>query len=74
MASIYQDERRKIERWRQVAVSIEVNAEKLGRHRGDAAATGHFGFAANSQAKKRRGYHRRLFRRPKLRAGLAPIE
>ena len=27
------DERRKLERWRQAGVSVDVIAEKLGRHR-----------------------------------------
>ncbi|BCH20784.1 hypothetical protein MesoLjLb_05690 [Mesorhizobium sp. L-8-3] len=77
------DERRKIERWRQAGVVVEVIAEKLGRHRStifreivrnkfeDAELpqlSGYFCVAANGKAKERRSSHRKLARHPELRA------
>jgi IS30 family transposase len=79
------DERRKIERWRQAGVSVDVIAEKLGRHRSTIFReiarnkfedrempdlTGYFCVAANNRAKERRSRHRKLVRHPKLRASI----
>ena len=79
------DERRKIERWRQVGISVDVIAEKLGRHRSTIFReiarnkfedrempdlTGYFCVAANSRAKDRRSRYRKLVRHPKLRASI----
>jgi IS30 family transposase len=79
------DERRKIERWRQAGVAVDVIAEKLGRHRStifreiarnkfaDAEMpelTGYFCVAANGKAKERRSRHRKLVRHPTLCASI----
>lgn len=79
------DERRKIERWRQAGASVEVIAEKLGRHRStifrelrrnrfeDAEMPelgGYFCLTAHGVAKERRSRHRKLMRHPKLRASI----
>ncbi len=79
------DERRKIERWRQAGASVEVIAEKLGRHRStifrelrrnrfeDAEMPelgGYFCHTAQSVAKERRSRHRKLSRHPNLRGSL----
>lgn len=81
------DERRKIARWRQAGVSVEVIAEKLGRHRSSIFRelrrnmfedtempdlTGYFCVTAHGMAKERRSRHRKLVRFPRLR--LAIIE
>ena len=79
------DERRKLERWRQAGVSVDVIAEKLGRHRSTIfreiarntfedrempELSGYFCVAANAKAKERRGQHRKLVRYPKLCASI----
>jgi IS30 family transposase len=79
------DERRKIERWRQAGVTVDVIAEKLGRHRSTIfreiarnrfednempEVAGYFCVAANSKAKDRRSRHRKLVRHPHLRASI----
>src|SRR5690606_5910136 len=79
------DERRKIERWRHAGVSVEIIAEKLGRHRStifrelkrnafeDAEMPelgGYFCVAANGKAKERRSRHRKLERHPTLRQSI----
>ena len=77
------DERRKIARWRQAGSSVEVIAEKLGRHRStifreiarnkfeDAEMpdlAGYFCVTAHGKAKDRRSRHRKLVRHPTLRS------
>lgn len=57
------DERRKIARWRQAGVSVDVIAEKLG-------LTGYFCVAADSKAKARRSRYRKLVRFPRLRSAI----
>lgn len=79
------DERRKIERWRQAGASVEMIAEKLGRHRSTifrelrrnrfedvemADLTGYFCVAAHGMAKERRSRHRKLVRHPQLQAAI----
>ncbi|HEU4985538.1 MAG TPA: IS30 family transposase [Rhizobiaceae bacterium] len=79
------DERRKIERWRHAGVSVEIIAEKLGRHRStifrelkrnafeDAEMpelSGYFCVAANGKATERRSRHRKLVRHPTLRQSI----
>lgn len=76
------EERRKIERWRAAGLSIDVIAEKLGRHRSTIFRelkrntftdsempdlTGYYSVAADSMAKQRRHSQRKLVRLPALR-------
>lgn len=80
------DERRKIERWRAAKVSVDLIAEKLGRHRStifrelrrntfaDAQipeAIGYFGLAADRMRRDRRSRLRKLVRLPSLAAAIA---
>lgn len=79
------DERRKIERWRQAGASVEMIAEKLGRHRSTIFRelrrnkfedvempdlTGYFCVTAHSKAKERRSRHRKLVGHPQLQAAI----
>ena len=79
------DERRKIEHWRHAGATVDVIAEKLGRHRSTIfrelarnrfedrempELTGYFCVVANSRAKERRRRHRKLVRNPKLQASI----
>ncbi|HEY4547308.1 MAG TPA: IS30 family transposase [Pedomonas sp.] len=80
------EERRKIERWLVAKISIDVMAEKLGRHRSTVfrelrrnrfhdpempSVRGYFGVAADTLAKKQRRYDRRkLARFPGLREAI----
>jgi len=77
------DERRKIERWHHARISVDIIAEKLGRHRSTIFRelrrnrfsdpdmpkfTGYYGVAANTQAKARRNCRRKLVRFESLRS------
>lgn len=79
------DERRNIARWRQAGVSVEVIAEKLGRHRSTIFReiarnkfedvempdlAGYFCGTAHSKAKGRRRRHRKQVCHPTLRASI----
>jgi transposase, IS30 family len=76
------DERREIERWRLAKVSVDVIAEKLGRHRSTIFRelkrntfedqiipdlNGYYCLTANSKAVERRYKQRKLMRMPRLR-------
>ena len=75
------EERRKIERWRAAKISVDVIAEKLGRHRSTIFRElkrnsfrdpeipyldGYYGLVAHKVAKDRRYCRRKLLRFPKL--------
>lgn len=84
-SQIDMDERRKIERWRQAGVSVEVIAEKLGRHRSTIfrelqrntfrdnelpELTGYYSVTAHKTASDRRARLRKLVRFSKLRSAI----
>lgn len=79
------EERRKIERWRAAKVSVDVMAEKLGRHRSTVfrelrrnrfhdplmpTVRGYFGVAADLMTRQRRHDRRKLVRFPGLREAI----
>ncbi|RZS76903.1 homeodomain-containing protein [Phyllobacterium myrsinacearum] len=79
------DERRKIERWRAAKISVDIIAEKLGRHRSTISSelkrntfddpemrelTGYYGLVADTKSKDRRYNLRKLMRRPLLREAI----
>ncbi len=79
------DERRKIERWHAAKISVDVIAEKLGRHRSTVfrelkrnrfddpemlELAGYYGPIADTKSKDRRGNRRKLVRLPQLREAI----
>lgn len=79
------DERRKIERWHAAKISVDVIAEKLGRHRSTIfrelkrnrfddpemlELAGYYGPIADTKSKDRRGNRRKLVRLPQLREAI----
>lgn len=79
------DERRKIERWRHARISVDVIAEKLGRHRSTIfrelrrnlfsdielpGVSGYFGLAALTRTRDRRYALCKLLRWPVLRSAI----
>lgn len=82
------DERRKIERWRTAKISVDIIAEKLGRHRSTISRelkrnifddpemrelTGYYGLVADTKSKDRRYNLRKLMRRPLLREAIIEL-
>lgn len=82
------DERRKIERWRAAKISVDIIAEKLGRHRSTISRelkrnifddpemrelTGYYGLVADTKSKDRRYNLRKLMRRPLLREAIIEL-
>jgi len=79
------DERRKIARWRQAGVAVDVIAGKLGRHRSSIfrelrrnafedrempELIGYYCVTAHNKTKERRSRYRKLARFPRLRSAI----